>query len=447
MTETVPVCGRDIRLSSAQAWWLDGSGDLPPYWTLLACIECHDRLDFTVLAEAIHAVSEQHQAFRFRLKLGYGGWNGFLAATPDMAVDECSIAELTAAEQDRHLAAMEPRLGQSLDATGGPVARFIYVDRGTARPPLLWIAFNHLVCDHYSVVVLLGDIEHAYRQIERGGRARFESPSSSLEAWIDRQHHMANSAEVESDREYWLASCAAVPASTLPVLPGTSRGVDVQAAAESLAVTLGSDVTEHLYQQAASTASPERGALSCILAALGIAYRRWTGRDKMLAYMVNHGRSPSVHGLDLHRTIGCTFHSFPFLLQTSMRSSSLTPGLAAEVGRALDAVPRHGIAYDLLRYLRPGSLPARELASLPEPEIVLSFRGTVPSGLSEMFTGLNWELSGARSGPTKQRRQVIQIDAVVSQGSLMTTFTYSGSLSREAIQQFADAYAESLTPA
>jgi non-ribosomal peptide synthase protein (TIGR01720 family) len=445
MTETIPLCGYDIRLSPAQAWWLDGSGDLPPYWALLACIECHDRLDFTVLAEAIRAVSKQHQAFRFKLKLGAGGWNGFLDVAPDIAVEECSMAELTSAEQDRRLAAMEPQLGQSLEAIGGPVARFIYVDRGTVRPPLLWIAFNHLVCDHYSVLVLLGDIEHAYRQIERGGRARFESPSSSLEAWIDRLHHMANSAEIEGDREYWLASCAAVPASALPVLPSTSRGVDVQAAAQSLAVTLGPTATERLYQQAANAASPERGALSCILAALGLAYRRWVGRDKLLVYMVNHGRSPSLHGLDLHRTVGCMFHSFPFLLQTSMRSSSLTPGLAAEVGRALDAVPRHGIAYDLLRYLRPGSLPAGELASLPEPEIVLSFRGTVPAGLSEMFTGLNWELSGARSGPTKQRRQVIQIDAVVSQGSLMTTFTHSGSLSHEVVQQFADAYAESLT--
>jgi non-ribosomal peptide synthase protein (TIGR01720 family) len=362
-------------------------------------------------------------------------------------VDECSIAELTAAEQDRHLSAMEPQLGRSLDATGGPVARFIYVDRGAARPPLLWLAFNHLVCDHYSVLVLLRDIERAYGQIERGGRARFESPSASLEAWIDRLHYMANSAEIEGDREYWLASCAAVPVSTLLVPPGTSRGVDVQAAAGSLAVVLGQAATEHVYQQAASAISPERGALSCILAALGIAYRRWTGQGEMLAYMVNHGRSPSLHGLDLHRTIGCTFHSFPFLLQTSVRSSSLTPGLAAEAGRALDAVPRHGIAYDLLRYLRPGSLPASELASLPDPMIVLSFRGTVPLGPSGMFTGLNWELSGARSGPARQRRQMIQIDVVVSKGSLMTTFTYSGSLSREAVQEFADAYAESLTPA
>jgi non-ribosomal peptide synthase protein (TIGR01720 family) len=255
---------------------------------------------------------------------------------------------------------------------------------------------------------------------------------------------MANSAEIESDRSYWLASCATGPT---PIRQDNPRGVNLQAAANSVAVMLNPDATQRMYRQVADAASPDRGAFSYILAALGLAYRRWTGQDRMLVYLVNHGRSPSLHGLDLRRTIGCTFHSFPFLLAMPIHSSLLTSDLAREAGEALKAVPRNGIAYDLLRYLRNGSLPASELASLPEPEIVLSFRGKVPSGSSRMFAGLHWERSGARSGPTKQRRQLIQIDAVVSQGSLATTFTYSSSLYHETVQRLADAYVENLASA
>jgi Condensation domain len=182
MAETLLACHRDIRLSPAQAWWLDGTGQPAPYWTLLACIGCRDRLNYPTLASAIHAVSEQHQAFRFGLQPRDGGWRGFLDTRPRITVDQYSITELTAAEQDRYLATIEPRLEQSLDPIDGPVARFIYVDRGAARPPLLWVVFNHLVCDHYSVLVLLGDIEQAYQQIGRGEPVHSESQISG--SWL-----------------------------------------------------------------------------------------------------------------------------------------------------------------------------------------------------------------------------------------------------------------------
>jgi non-ribosomal peptide synthase protein (TIGR01720 family) len=404
-------------------------------------VECRYRLDYTALSRVLRTVAEQHQAFKFKLQWRAGSWRAFLGPEPNIIVETLSIGKLAAPEQDKYLTEVEPHVVSSIDSVNGPVARFIYIDRGSKRSPLLWIALDHLVSDHYSILVLLRNIEESYRQTERSGSISLKNSSSSLKAWVGRLNDMAHSPEIESDRSYWLESCATAPKRMQSTK--FSQGNEL-ASAGSHVVMLDPAITEKLRQRTRNPASRDREVLALIMSALGVAYRKWIDADRMVLSLVNSGRSSSLHGLDLSQTVACTFHAFPFAAPIGADSPSLIDDTVKKMHAAMNSVPHRGIAYYLLRYLRPDSDVARELASVPVPEITLNYRGTVQSDPSSMFSGLNWQLSGARVESSKELRQPLLIDSAILEGSLITTFTYSNLLQCEIIERLAQAYIEYL---
>lgn len=433
--------GQPIGISPTQAWWLDGFGSAAPRWVILACVECRYRLDYAALSRVLRTVAEQHQAFKFKLLWRAGSWRAFLDPEPNIVVETLGIGNLAAPEQDRYLTEIEPHVVSSIDSVKGPVARFIYIDRGSKRSPLLWIALDHLISDHYSVLVLLHNIEEVYRQTERSGAISLNSSSASLKAWVDRLHDMAHLPELESDRSYWLESCATAPKRIQSIK--FSQGNEL-ASAGSHVVMLDPAVTEKLHQRTRNSAFRDREVLALIMSALGVAYRKWADADRMVLSLVNSGRSSSLHGLDLSQTVACTFHAFPFAAPIGADSPLHIDDTVKEMHAAMNSVPHRGIAYYLLRYLRPDSNAARELASVPVPEIALNYRGTVQSDPNSMFSGLNWQLSGVRAESSKELRQPLLIDSAILERSLITTFTYSNLLQREAIERLAQAYIEYL---
>jgi non-ribosomal peptide synthase protein (TIGR01720 family) len=411
---------------------------------VLACLECRQHLNYKSLSLAIRAVSEQHQAFRFGLRWYGENWGGIIGGTPKVAVEKQSMGSLTHAEEAQLLASLESDLPRALAMPSELIAKFIYVDRGAVRPPLLWIAFNHLVCDHHSIVVLLGQIEQAYWKIEHGVEAHFDTMSSSLKEWTEGLHRLAYSPTIESDRDYWLASS---PQSAQQIEIDNPDGTNEQGSADSVVIVLNRDVTRNLSINASFAESADRGMLILMVTALGLAYREWTGHDALYSYVLNRGRSKSLHEFDLLQTIGCTFHSFPLLVSLKTPHQYLTADLVAETQSVMEAVPRRGLSYNLLRYLRPESLVSRELSSLPQPEIVFSFRGSIGSNHSSIFGPLRRDLSGVRSEPTRQRRELLQVDGVIAEGSLVTTFAYSDTLRRESVERLSLIYQDKLSRA
>src|SRR6185312_15655517 len=176
-----------------------------------------------------------------------------------------------------------------------------------------------------------------------------------------------------------------------------------------------------------------------LLAALAIAVADWTGGDALLVDLEGHGREEIVEGVDLSRTLGWFTTLFPVALRIGDRD----PGaVLRRVKEQLRKVPRRGIGYGLLRWLRDDP----ELSSRPSPEIRFNYLGQLDTALP---AGAGYaparEGIGPLHSPLGRRGHLLEIDARVSGGRLSLEWTYNSEVHRrETIAALADRFLEAL---
>src|SRR5207253_1356835 len=164
---------------------------------------------------------------------------------------------------------------------------------------------------------------------------------------------------------------APLPASFDPALPLDHHGANTVTSTRSVTVALDPDDTRALLADVPGTYRTQINDV--LLAALGQVLSRWTGADRVLITLEGHGREELLDGVDLSRTVGWFTTLFPVALD--MAGDRDWGETLKSVKEQLRAVPRRGLGYGALRYLRQGIPQAESLAGGPEPQVSFNYLG------------------------------------------------------------------------
>jgi non-ribosomal peptide synthase protein (TIGR01720 family) len=177
---------------------------------------------------------------------------------------------------------------------------------------------------------------------------------------------------------------------------------------------------------------------------LAQAFAWWTGDSSLLIDVEGHGREAIIETVDVSRTIGWFTTIFPVRLDLAPDAN---PGEALRsIKEQLRRVPRRGIGYGLLRYLRQNAELRDALRTVPQPEVAFNYLGQF--GQSQSASS-SWrrlaELTGPNISPRSHRVNLLEINGSVSEGRLELFWTYCENVHRRStIKKLAEQFVEAL---
>lgn len=437
--EQEPVTGL-VPMTPIQHYFFELDLPQPHHWNQAVMLEVQEKPDPDLLESALQYVVAHHDALRTRFSRRGSGWIQTQAA-PEKAVPfSCvDLSSVPLAEQNAAIEAAAADSQAHLHLEDGPILRVVLFNLGPDRADRLLLVIHHLVTDVVSFQILLEDLETAYRQLCSGERVHLPLKTTSFKEWAERLTAYADSAEVQRERDYWLAGARGL-VHPLPV--DHPDGLNIEASARTLTVELNEADTLALLQDIPRTYRTQINAV--LLTALARACEEWAGNSRLLVNLEGHGREEIAEGVDVSRTVGWFTTVAPLLLDVS---GTATPEDALRaIQKQVDLLPRQGIGYGVLRYLSRDDALAAQLRALPQAEV--SFNYTSRSGKGTLENTLFKEASescGHPYGANGRRRYLLDVNGRVTGDRLVLYWTYSENVhDRATIERIARRYVEEL---
>jgi non-ribosomal peptide synthase protein (TIGR01720 family) len=407
-----PVVEGDVPLTPIQLWNIQlRPADVHKNVVFLP-LDCQRRIDPSIVQRALAHVIRHHDALRLRVwheESGWRQWNaGIQVMDGQSLLDIVDLTGMSAAEErgisideaaERRLLRQSEAVHtwrNSIEAGKPPLLRALLLDLGSDRPQRLVLGVHHFAFDVVSMGILLQDLQQAYLHIERGELPRLPEKTSSFQKWARGLAEYAASPAISDEVTYWRG----LPWDLCEDLPRDHVDSDMPAVNRSFRVSLDPDQTKLLLRglQRAFGVRLEDLMLSALVHALVT----WTGRRTFAVDILHHGRVDAFPGIDVSRTVGWFSTAVPAVLD--VRRATDPESMLRILGEQVRAVPKEGIGYGVVRYLRDGGL--KDLVRTPEIQMNnLGRLGTTdPDAL--------FRLQGAREGnanePAWSREHVVR---------------------------------------
>ncbi len=402
-----PVTG-PAPLTPIQHWFFERELAEMHHWNQAFIFQTTAPLDGATLALAALAVERHHDALRLRFHRGAAGWEQTFAAPPEtVTIARCTLAEAAAVQASMSLA-------------DGPLWRLALIGDGR-----LLIAIHHLAVDGVSWRILLEDLATAYAQLRASQPVQLPAKTTSFQKWAGQLDAYASSTAPNAELAHWLAV-------TGPALPADFAGENSESSARTITVALDADETGALLHDVPPVYRTQINDV--LLTALAQAVG-----GSVLLDLEGHGREDLGTSADLSRTVGWFTTIFP----VSLKTDAAAPGGALKsVKEQLRQIPRRGLGYGALRYLRAAS----PLAEQPRPDIVFNYLGQFDRVVADspLFRFAD-DSPGPWHSPRAARRHALEINCLIVQERLELRWTYSENLHRaETIERLAERYISAL---
>ncbi|MBR3292432.1 MAG: amino acid adenylation domain-containing protein [Bacteroidales bacterium] len=296
---------------------------------------CRERVEATVLQQAVDAVVFHHDMLRAVIRDGQLYVRGAETRIP--------VAERKLGPTDKIGEACS-RIAASMDMAEG---LFLPVLLHASERDFLFLCTHHAVVDGVSWRILTEDLETAYRQRSEGLSISLPEKTVSYRDYVDAQHAYRNSYLLGLEIPFWERQQKLLL--QLPV----SDGKRLDRCFARISVHLDAADTRAFSSARLSRFGADVNDL--LLTAVGRSYRRLTGMDSMSVQLEGHGREPMDAPLRTDRTVGWFTSIYPVIL---ILGDDIRHDLR-NVKEALHRIPGKGMGYNILRYVegdRPVSL-------------------------------------------------------------------------------------------
>jgi amino acid adenylation domain-containing protein/non-ribosomal peptide synthase protein (TIGR01720 family) len=431
-----------VPLTPIQRWFFEQGQREPHHFNQAVLLEVNPVPNPAHLSEAVRLLIEHHDALRLRFTREETGWSQAHAEdSGPVPFERVDLSAFAGSEQSQAIASESARTQGSLDLSRGPILRVVLFDLGAGRPGRLLLVVHHLAVDGVSWRILLEDLVHLLRHIERGELPALPPKTTSFRRWSEALMDFAASGALDRERSYWLGTdVAGHPRPpdhvSLPVDLGRDPGTVAQAA--TVSVALDAEATRGLVQEVPRLQNARIDDV--LLSALARTLAAWSGSGTVLVDVEAHGREEIVEGLDLSRTVGWFTTIFPVHLAVDPSDGPVEA--LRSVQEALANVPRRGIGHGLLRYINRD----RDLAGRRGAEVRFNylgqFDGTLPAKAGFALAG---ESAGPIQSPTTRRGHLLEIDGRVVEGKLRFDWTFGTTIHRrETIEALAARFLDAL---
>lgn len=428
-------------LTPIQHWFFAQNLTDAHHWNQAIMLETGERLDSDILEKALQNLLVHHDALRLRFIRDESGWQQFgTEPAGEMLLEEYDFSTIREEERAPALKKISSSLQASLNLTEGRLVRAATIDFGQQKGNLLLIVIHHLAVDIVSWGILLEGIETAYRQLSMQQSVQLPAKSSPFKDWAERLTRYAQTTKLRRELAFWTQESRRRARQVPLDFPG---GDNTEASARKFSVSLSRTETKDLLQEVPKVAGTMINDL--LLAALALAFSRWTQSPSLLIDLENHGREEIFDEIDLSRTVGWFTCIFPMLLDLE-GTRGPAEALKAVKGQVRQ-VPNGGIGYGLLRYLSKDPEVSTQLKALPRAEISFNYVGRFNQSYSEssLFVAAR-EFTTPSHSPRGNRPYRLELNGGVdTQGQLQMTFTYSENLHRRStIERFGEGFIRAL---
>jgi len=393
-------------LTPIQHWFFRTITTGRDHWNQSRLLRTPDWVDVTILREAIVALVTHHDALRTRFVEQDGGWIQDFTSEPNDAplrtidlVDKADREAVIEAEADAVHASFELSEGQLFQAV---------FFRETGAAGILLLVAHHLVVDAISWSILIDDLETLLSRAKDVEAPRLPDKSCSFRAWALALTESAGEPDAVSRAAAWLRSLDG-PSGSTAFLPVPNTVADAVRAT----IVLDRSATEHLMGVVSNEldARPEALLLSAVL----VAWRRTTGRDRLLLDVEGHGRDTIRR--DVSRTVGWFTVTVPMALR--LERDSIRRAVVVARG-ALEGSPGVRGLYGMLRDLTPDQEVRDSLSRFDGPPVLFNYLSAIEraSGADRLLAFCEGT-GGVKRSSSAPRGYVVEINAWLADGHLM----------------------------
>jgi amino acid adenylation domain-containing protein/non-ribosomal peptide synthase protein (TIGR01720 family) len=423
-----------VELLPIQHWFLELELNAPHHFNQAFLFETQRQIDPELLSTALSRLIEHHDALRLRVRRSGSRWQSTIEAPGDgVPVETVDLSGSATTDHEGAIEAHASRMQASLNFSDGPILRAARFRLGDGRPDRVLLVIHHLAVDAVSWRILLEDLERLVGQLSRGEPATLPPKTTSIQEWASHLTQLSGTPDVARLAGRW-AELPWTEVVTLPVDVARTGGTNTAASSDHVSVTLDEDLTEGVLKEVPAAFGATVNDV--LLAGLVRAFAAWVGGGRLLVDLEGHGREDWTDRFDLGRTVGWFTTSHPVLLRLDLDAD--VASLLASVMRDVRSIPEPKASYGVARF----SSRDRRLGSLPHAEVSFNYLGRLDHtiGASAMFRHVRQPI-GPWSGPSNVRTHLIEINGVVLDGRLQTTWTYSHNRHRtESVNALGDGF-------
>jgi non-ribosomal peptide synthase protein (TIGR01720 family) len=412
----------------------------PDHFNQAALFDLNQDVDSTILEQAIIALVRCHPVLRMRFNVEANAWQQWSDENlPDRIYERRDLKPVPESDRKSELEHDVSRTQASLDLQSGQLVRAVEYDLGLVVGRRLLLVIHHLVVDGVSWRILLGNLEKLYGQIKARQTIDLGVKTTSFRHWAEGIRKYSQSEEVQREVEYW---CAESRKRSRP-LPRDYEAADAEnivATQQTVTIELNEEETRELLQDVPEVYHTQINDV--LLSALARVCGEWTKCPQVLLDIEGHGREEVLNGMDLSSTVGWFTTIWPLVLNAGSEQQWNVGDLLKTTKEQLRKVPNHGFGYGVLRYIGKDDTIRRQLAVMPQAEILFNYLGQ----LDQVFSNLQLFVPAKENGGTgaaeeNHRGYLIIVSGMVIRNRLQVTWKYSTKLhARETIQVLADRY-------
>ena len=357
--------------SPIQRWFFSRSFFNPTLWNMSTLFKANRTIDVQLLRAAVKHLFRRHIALRLQFRKHDGEWVQYVVDRNDDAFHFFDLSHLDPATQLVEIVRLGNELQSSFRFSEGTLVRFGFFDLGSQGARLL-IAAHHLVCDGFSMTVVMEDLTSIYASLSSSARVESCEAGNSFLEWTELVHNPWMLKQVAAEHSYW------APKKEIGLPYDFPEGQNLVANVNRLHTELTPSETAELLALARQKyhSSIEVlllwGVASCIM--------DWKKERFAVLTMLGHGRENQWAHLDLSRTVGYFTVHYPLVLEIPDGTSN--DDAVEAVRTQLDSVPNHGIGYGILRFIYNQTYLDRSVALQEEGEISFNYLGNYDLNLS-----------------------------------------------------------------
>ena len=402
--ERITVVGK-VPLSPIQHWFFAQNFANPSHWNQTIRLQIQGTADLNGLTEALNGLVTHHDMLRASFRQENGVWTQrLLKQVAPLVVRYDDLSALPAAEQSSRLEEIAGQIQTELDLEAGRLVQAaVVIDGGERQTQTLVIAIHHLVVDAVSWLILIDDLESAYRQRLAGRPVQLPAKTTHFKRWTQTLEQYAQS------EASWLLETG--PPKNLTSVEGENLEADTIVLNGWLDV----EKSHALLHEIHAAYNTQIGDV--LLAALGQALMGWSGDDRVTIDVEGHGRENIDPNLDLSRTVGWFTSVFPLTISSNPRPEEV---LKATKER-LRQLPHNGLDYGVLHYLAP---PERQIAK-QHAETSFNYLGSADqSNRAESCFSVSDPLNVSFCD-SATRPHLFKIDSFITGGRLQVSWRYN----------------------
>ncbi len=427
-----------VPLTPVQAAFFQWGLGKPEHFNQAVLLEINPHVESPSLEQAVLSLLQHHDALRMRFKEVESEWVQYCEPALLGAVYERQdFSGLAPVEQRRALEEHAAHIEASLDLQKGRLVRAVEYDLRPAHGRLLLLVVHHLIIDGVSWRILLEDLETAYEQARQKLSIQLGPRTASYKQWAESLEQYSTTDALKQEVDYWTRTRRLQRLAPLPRDFDASDLEDFPSTQKTVLVNLTADETLKLLQEVPAAYGTQINDV--LLTALGRVCSEWNGGAPVLVDMEGHGREEVFPGVDVSRTVGWFTTIYPVVLQVPAGNGWRPGHSLKQTKEQLRRVPNRGFGYGVLRYVSQDKAIQHILKESPRAEIAFNYLGQFDQVFesSRLFKPAV-EDAGRMVAERNRRRYAIEVNAMVVQGKLQASWSYSARLHRvETIQKIA----------